>query len=77
MALDAINHVALTVTNLKKSKEFYAPILQFLGYKNTGDISGVSLWESPSTGSAINLWQAKPEFMQHSHSDYAPGLHHI
>ena len=77
MALGAINHLGLTVTNLQKSKEFYAPIFQFLGYQNTGDLPSVSLWESVSTGSAVNLWQAKPEWVEHNHNDYAPGLHHL
>ncbi len=77
MSLGAINYVALTVTDLEKSKKFYAPVLQFFGYKNSGDLPGVSLWESHSTGSAINLWQAKPELDQRKHHDYAPGLHHL
>jgi len=77
MATGAINHVALTVSDLQRSREFYTPILQFLGYKNTGDMPGVSLWESTSTGSAINFWQAKPELIGHKHQDYAPGLHHL
>lgn len=77
MALGAINHVAVTVSDLGKPKEFYTPILSFLGYKNTEDFPSVSIWESSSTGIAINLWQASSELIIHQHHDYAPGLHHL
>lgn len=75
--LGAINHVAVTVSDLGKSKEFYTPILSFLGYKNTEDFPDVSILESSSTGIAINLWQASSELITHQHHDYSPGLHHL
>ena len=77
MVLGAINHVALTVSNLDKSLKFYQPILTFLGYKNTENYPGVAIWESETTGSAVNLWQAKPELVSYAHKLYAPGLHHL
>ncbi len=77
MVLGAINHVALTVSNLDKSLKFYQPILTFLGYKNTENYPGVAIWESETTGSAVNLWAAKPEFASYDHKLYAPGLHHL
>ncbi len=77
MVLGAINHVALTVSNLDKSLKFYQPILTFLGYKNTENYPGVAIWESETTGSAVNLWEAKPEFVSYNHKLYAPGLHHL
>ena len=77
MVLGAINHVALTVSNLDKSLKFYQPILTFLGYKNTENYPGVAIWESETTASAVNLWEAKPELASYVHKLYAPGLDHL
>lgn len=77
MMLGAINHVAITVSNLDKSLKFYQPILTFLGYGNPENYPGVAIWESDTTGSAVNLWQALPELASYVHKLYAPGLHHL
>ena len=77
MVLGAINHVAIAVSNLPSSINFYTPILEFLGYKNTENYPEVAIWESGQAGCAINLWQAKPELLSHLHKMYAPGLHHL
>lgn len=77
MVLGAINHIAVTVSNLDKSLRFYQPILRFLGYRNTENYPGVAIWESDTTGSAVNLWEALPELASYVHKLYAPGLHHL
>lgn len=72
--LGSINHIALTVLDLEKSDKFWTPIFDFLKYKRILNSSTVSVWESKSTGSAINFWKAKES------ADYqydAPGLHHV
>lgn len=73
----AINHIALTVTDLEAANYFFAPILGFLGYERAEDHSGLTMWVSGTTGTALNLWQASPELAGHRHKRYAPGLHHI
>lgn len=77
MALGAINHVAVTVGDLDRARSFYHPILEFLGYRLTLETEELMVWESHSTGSAINFWKAEPEFAGRRHERYAPGLHHI
>ena len=72
--LGAINHIAVCVANLKKSDEFWEPLMEFLGYKRTLNSESISVWESESSGSAINFWQSKED---HEYKYYAPGLHHI
>lgn len=77
MKLGAVNHIAICVSNLTRSMSFYRPILTFLSYENSESFPGVEIWESQSTGTAVNLWQAKGEHIESKHYDYAPGLHHL
>lgn len=77
MVLGAINHIAITVCSLEQSLKFYEPVLKFLGYQNTENYSGIAIWESEIIGSAVNLWQAKPDLASYVHKLYAPGLHHL
>lgn len=77
MTLGAINHVALTVTDLKDADLFFAPLLDFLGYRRAEELESLSVWVSESTGTAINLWQARPDLRSYAHKRYAPGLHHL
>jgi glyoxylase I family protein len=75
--LGTINHIALTVTDLSASRNFYQPILSFLGYTSLNSFPGFDLWNSPSTGATLTFWQAKPDFIDRKHFDYAPDLHHL
>lgn len=77
MGLGAVHHIALTVTDLNRSRTFYEPIFSFLGYTNTHNFPGFDIWESQSTGVELTIWQAKPELVNHKQYDYAPGLHHL
>ena len=59
MARGGINHLALTLSDLKRSETaFYAPVLGFLGYEKVEDAGAMTLWFSGEAGVAINLWQA-------------------
>lgn len=77
MVLGAINHIAITVSKLEQALPFYQPVLTFLGYRNTENYPGVTIWESRTTGSAVNLWEAKPELASDLHKLHAPGIHHL
>ena len=72
--LGAINHVAVSVVNLEESDRFWKPLMNFLGYQRTLNTDKLSVWQSKSTGSAINFWKAKENT---KYKYYAPGLHHI
>lgn len=78
MPLGAMNHLALTLSDLKRSEEgFYRPVLEFLGYTKVEDAVGMTLWFSEAVGAAINLWQATDDFRARPHERYAPGFHHF
>ncbi|BAT60438.1 hypothetical protein GJW-30_1_02981 [Variibacter gotjawalensis] len=75
----AINHIALTVSNLADAESnFYAPVLGFLGYEKVEDqAEKATLWFNKHSGAAINLWQAHPEHQGNKHYRYSPGFHHL
>lgn len=75
--LGAINHIALTVSDLSASRNFYQPILSFLDYTSLNTFPTFDLWNSPSTGATLTFWQAKPDLIDRQHFDYAPGLHRL
>jgi glyoxylase I family protein len=77
MTHGALNHLAVTVTDLAVSEaRFYAPLLGFLRYEKIEDIPGtMTLWVNMPAQMAMNLWQAKPESGK-KHGLYAPGFHH-
>ncbi len=78
MALGAMNHLALTLSDLKAAEEsFYTPVLEFLGYAKVEDVEGMTLWFSQTAAAAINLFQATAELKDRPHERYAPGLHHF
>jgi glyoxylase I family protein len=84
MLLGSINHVSITVSDLREAMRFFGPFLQFLGYA-LGEIqraraaSGTELTVNinPANGTAINIWQAKPGLADHPFEIYEPGLHHV
>ena len=77
----AINHIALTVSDLPAAMRFMAPLLERLGYtsgevlESTGTQLVVSI--NRANGTAVNVWQAKGEGAGHPFEVYEPGLHHI
>lgn len=77
MTFGAINHVALTVTDLQNAEAVLGPVLKFLGYEKSEALEGLSVWVSDTVGTAVNLWQAREDLQTHEHRRYAPGLHHL
>lgn len=78
MSRGALNHIALTVSNLAESEaRFYRPVLGFLGYEKVDEIPfKMTLWYNSGGRVAPNLWQAEDALLPHKHSRYAPGFHH-
>jgi catechol 2,3-dioxygenase-like lactoylglutathione lyase family enzyme len=80
----SINHVSITVSDLRAAMKLFGPLLQFLGY-TCGEIqrahatAGTELTVNinPANGTAINIWQAKPGLAGQAFEIYAPGLHHV
>ncbi len=85
MLQGSINHVSITVTDLREAMKFFGPVLEFLGYtveeviQDTSGGTGTSLTVNinAANGTAVNVWQAKPEFADHPFEVYEPGLHHV
>lgn len=83
MARGTINHVALTVSDLARSTEFYDKVLGFMGYarvevpESTQQAMKTALraWGSP--GSSITLRPAKGPSANQARDRYAPGLNHV
>jgi len=74
----SINHVAITVSDLDEAMQFFAPLLELLGY-TVGKIghyneTRLALNLNVENGVGINIWEAK---IQHPFEVYEPGLHHI
>jgi catechol 2,3-dioxygenase-like lactoylglutathione lyase family enzyme len=83
MLLGSINHVSITVSDLPVAMRFLGPLLQYLGYA-LGKIehhppAGTELTVNinGANGTAVNVWQARPELADHRFEVYEPGLHHI
>ena len=77
MTLGSMNHLGITVSDLAVSTErFYAPLLDFLGYREVERAPEMSLWLA-AEGYAVNLWQAHPGQQDRVVDRYAPGFHHF
>ena len=79
----SINHVSVTVSDLDRAMEFFAPLLEFLGYRtgkplrNPSTDSRLVVNINPANGVAFNVWEAKRELASHAFQVYEPGLHHV
>jgi glyoxylase I family protein len=82
MARGSINHLALTVSDLVRSSEFYDRVLGFMGYARvevpeaTQQLMKTRLhaWASPN--GSITLRPARGESAGKAHDRDAPGLNH-
>lgn len=79
----SINHVSITVSDLPKARQFFAPLLAFLGY-TVGEIfhdersdHDLIVNINQANGTAFNIWQAEPGLAGHPFQVYEPGLHHV
>ena len=79
----SVNHVSITVRDLRKAMGFFAPVLAFLGYTvgkiehdgRSGHDLAVNI--NLTNGIAFNVWQAEPGLADHPFEVYEPGLHHV
>ncbi|MCX7592848.1 MAG: VOC family protein [Fischerella sp.] len=75
MKLGAINHVALTVSDLERSEAFYNTLLEFLGYEQGEKTPQLILWASPN--GVITISPSNAESANQKCDRYSPGLHHL
>ncbi|MBE9189818.1 VOC family protein [Gloeocapsopsis crepidinum LEGE 06123] len=74
MKLGAIHHIALTVSDMKRSEAFYNRLLGFMGYEQGEKTEQLILWAS--SHSAITISRANSQSNQKC-DRYSPGLHHL
>ncbi|OKH16736.1 bleomycin resistance protein [Fischerella major NIES-592] len=75
MKLGAINHVALTVSDIEPSEAFYNTLLGFMGYEQAENTPQLILWASPN--GVITISPSHSESPNQKHDRYSPGLHHL
>ncbi len=73
-SLGALHHVDLTVSDFRRSKEFYAAVMPLMGFTRLPKEFGAVAWRGSSI---IALQPATAEHRDRTHSRYAPGLHHL
>jgi catechol 2,3-dioxygenase-like lactoylglutathione lyase family enzyme len=83
MARGSINHLALTVSELARSAEFYDKVLGFMGYQrvevpeSTQQLMKTQLFAYASPLGSLTLRPAKGSSAQRAHDRNAPGLNHL
>lgn len=77
MKLGAINHIALTVTDMSRSQVFYQELLGFMGYELAENSPSLLIWVNPVNKSVITISPANPDTTNKFHDRYSPGLHHL
>jgi catechol 2,3-dioxygenase-like lactoylglutathione lyase family enzyme len=83
MARASISHIALTVSDLNRSAEFYDRIFKFMGYmpvlvpESTQQAMKTQLktWVGP--GYSISIRPSKGDFAHRLHDRNAPGFNHM
>jgi glyoxylase I family protein len=83
MARASISHIALTVSDLNRSVEFYDKIFKFMGYMpievpetaQRAMNTQVRSWVGP--GYSISIRPSKGEFAHRAHDRNAPGFNHM
>jgi len=73
-ASGALHHVDLTVSDFRRSKEFYARVLPLMGFERLPKEFGAVAWRGASI---VAIQPAKPELRDRPHDRYAPGIHHL
>lgn len=70
----ALHHVDVTVSDFRRSKEFYAAVMPLMGFERLPKEFGAVAWRGASI---LAIQPAKPDEKDRPHSRYAPGLHHL
>lgn len=83
MTRASISHIALTVSDLGRSFEFYDKIFKFMGYmpievpETTQQAMKTQLKSWVGPGYSISIRPSKGEFAHRAHDRNAPGFNHM
>src|SRR5229473_7455199 len=83
MSRASISHIALTVSDLSRSREFYDRIFKFMGYmpvlvpESTQEAMKTQLKSWVGPGYSISIRPSKGEFAHRLHDLNAPGFNHM
>ena len=83
MSRASISHIALTVSDLNRSTEFYDRIFKFMGYmpvevpESTQQAMKTRLKSWVGPGYSISIRPSKGEFAHRLHDRNAPGFNHM
>ena len=83
MTRASISHIALTVSDLRRSFEFYDKIFKFMGYmpievpQKTQQSMKTELRSWVGPGYSISIRPSKGEFAHRVHDRNAPGFNHM
>jgi glyoxylase I family protein len=77
--MGSINHLRLTVTDIERARQFYGPLMQFLGYEVVDDTKNrLSRGKRFSTGMLWFILTAAPEDRTRlPYELLSPGFHHL
>src|SRR5712675_748431 len=83
MARGSISHIALSVSDLDRSTEFYDKVFKFIGFKRVEVPESIQnamktrlkAWVGP--GYSISIRPSKGEFAHRLHDRSAPGFNHL
>ena len=76
----SMNHLRLTVTDVKRAKAFYGPLLAHLGYQISEEDDGRIGWGGGGPGGGrqwIIISGTNEQTLHSSHDMFSPGLHHF
>jgi glyoxylase I family protein len=76
----SINHLRLTVSDIRHAERFYDPLLQFLGYRLVEKSAKRLAWAGWAGHGNLHWFivsVANPEHVSTLHDRYAPGFHHL
>ena len=87
MARGSISHIALTVSDLERSTEFYNKVFEFIGFKRVEVPESIQqamktrlkAWVGPGYSISIrpSIRSSKGEFAHRVHDRNAPGFNHL
>lgn len=73
--MSSIHHLALTVSDLRASEQFYDAILGPTGFKKVLSEEEICGWESEAF--ELLLYAADDRLRDQKHEIYQPGFHHL
>jgi len=70
-----VDHIYITVSNIERSKKFYDPVMDILGFRNNYII--INKEEHIQCYNKHFGYILRPAHLHVKHNAYAPGLHHF